>query len=316
MKNHTPYLQIAIGAAMISFSAVFVRLTVVGPIPSAFYRMFFGGFFLLLIAWWRKEDLRIGVANGGYALLSGLFFALDLSFWHQSVVLIGPGLATVLVNLQVFLLGILGILFYRERSTWKFYSAFPLALLGLYFLIGYHWGFLSANYRMGIYQCLIAMLWYTAYILALRRSQNFAGKLPLFTNLAWVSLLSSGFLLIIGEMRDQVFWIPHWQDLFYLLCYGLFAQVFGWLLISRGLPRAKISIAGFLLLLQPALAMIWDILFFKRPTTSWEILGAIIIFVAIYLSLQRTVVRSQQAERDRVTGASPDQTKKITILSR
>jgi drug/metabolite transporter (DMT)-like permease len=42
-------------------------------------------------------------------------------------------------------------------------------------------------------------------------------------------------------------------------------------------------VAGLALLLQPALAFGWDILFFDRPTTMLEYVGAAVVLAAIYL---------------------------------
>ena len=94
------------GAAMISFAPVFVRLTSVPPTSSAFYRTLFGGVMLLAVLHYRGERLWSG-AGAFLALFgAGLFFALDLWAWHRSIWFVGPGLATLLANFQVFCLAL------------------------------------------------------------------------------------------------------------------------------------------------------------------------------------------------------------------
>jgi drug/metabolite transporter (DMT)-like permease len=61
----------------------------------------------------------------------------------------------------------------------------------------------------------------------------------------------------------------------------------GWILISTALPRVQVSLAGLIILLQPSLAFIWDILFFARPTGLAEMLGACLALAAIYLGVTR-----------------------------
>jgi len=61
----------------------------------------------------------------------------------------------------------------------------------------------------------------------------------------------------------------------------------GWILISTALPRVQVSVAGLIILLQPSLAFIWDILFFARPTGALEVMGAGLALTAIYLGLTR-----------------------------
>ena len=58
-----------------------------------------------------------------------------------------------------------------------------------------------------------------------------------------------------------------------------------WVLISSGLPGLAASRAGLLLLLQPTLAFVWDLVLFARPTSPIELLGAVMTLVAIYLGL-------------------------------
>jgi len=84
---------------------------------------------------------------------------------------------------------------------------------------------------------------------------------------------------------NESFVIPDVQSWFALVGYGLFPQVLGWVLISKGLPKIEASRAGLILLLQPTFAFVWDILFFSRATTLLELLGALIALFAIYLGV-------------------------------
>jgi len=86
--------------------------------------------------------------------------------------------------------------------------------------------------------------------------------------------------LVIG---GESFAIPDAQSWFSLVGLGIMGQVLGWVLISKGLPDLNASVVGLVLLVQPSLAFVWDILFFGRPTTSIEIVGALIALGAIYL---------------------------------
>ena len=93
-------LKTTLGAMMISFSAVWVKLAHVTPTVSAFYRVFFGGIFLLAILLARRETLWRGWHCLKLSLLAAIFFALDLYTWHRSIAYVGPGLATILGNFE------------------------------------------------------------------------------------------------------------------------------------------------------------------------------------------------------------------------
>ena len=79
--------------------------------------------------------------------------------------------------------------------------------------------------------------------------------------------------------------IPDLQSLLFLTAYGIICSGIGWYLITKGLPSVSISLAGLSLILQPALAFIWDVLFFEKSVTSLNITGAVITIAAIYLGV-------------------------------
>ena len=67
---------------------------------------------------------------------ASVFFSLDLWFWHRSIVYIGPGLSTLLANLQVFFMMAGGILLLGQRPSALQLVAVPLAVLGLAMIVG------------------------------------------------------------------------------------------------------------------------------------------------------------------------------------
>jgi len=149
------------GAVMISFAAVFVRLADVAPTTSGFYRMLFGSIALLaLIA--VQPRLHRGFARGwlGSTLIAA-FFAADMWFWHRSILFIGPGLATLLANFQVFVLAAIGVLWFRERVGVRFATAIALAAGGLWLLFGQEWSALPPDYRAGVVFGLLTALAYS-----------------------------------------------------------------------------------------------------------------------------------------------------------
>src|SRR5205085_10178093 len=84
------------GACVIGLSPILVRLTQTGPSAAAFWRLAFG------LPWLFLMNRQTGGATGRpsrLALLAGVFFALDLGFWHYSIKYTSVTNATVLSNL-------------------------------------------------------------------------------------------------------------------------------------------------------------------------------------------------------------------------
>lgn len=286
--------QLVLGAVMISFSAVFVKLVHVPPTVSGFYRVFFGGLILLLVLLVRREPLRFKRSAWLMLLLAAAFFALDLFLWHRSILYVGPGVATLLANFQVFVLAAVGVLFLKERLTVPQWLAIVLAMAGLVLLVGADWTHLSPLYHRGVILALLAAACYAGYLLALRSSRTDGSGSSSYAALTVVSFASAAMLAVSLLVEGASFDIPSVQDGFWLVLYGLVPQVLGWVLISNSMSKVSASQVGLVLLLQPACAFIWDGLFFGRHFSGAEIAGAAITLIAIYLGSLRAAKRAKQ----------------------
>ena len=282
-----PPLALALtGAWIISFSAVWVQLATVAPNVSAFYRVFFGFLFLLAACLVRGDLQRIGGRYLAWAGLCGLLFALDLFCWHASIHAVGPGLATILGNFQVFVLAAFGLLFLGERVRLRSLLAIPIALLGLGLIVGVQWQHLSLEYRTGIQLGLITAVCYSGFLLILRKLQAEGPQCSFFFNLMVISGCSAFFLGVHLILARASFIIPDRISWVALLGLGLLSQTVGWTLIANALPRMRATLAGLVLLVQPSFSFIWDVVLFGRPTAPTNWFGVGITLGAIYLGIQ------------------------------
>ncbi len=279
---HHVLASLVIGAFMISFSGVWVKVSHVTPTVSAFYRVFFGGIILLSAALFRREMVWHGGRQLLLSLTCGLFFAVDLVFYHYSVIYVGPGLGTILPNFQVFILAMTGILFFGEKVRLLFLISIPLAVIGLLMIVGIDWRHLDRLNKIGVYFGFGAAVFYAAFLLSLRKLQSDQVGLSFFYVLTMVSLSASVFIALEIFHAGGTFNIPDLQSFFALIALGLFSQTIGWMLIANALPAILASLSGFILLLQPALAFVWDVLFFQRPTSLTNWAGVFIVLFAIY----------------------------------
>lgn len=280
-------IRLLFGAVCISFSAVFVKVLSVPPAVSAFYRLLFGGGFLLLYILATKRLLSKALTGLLAIFLAAAFFAADLWTWHRSIIYVGPGLATILANFQVFFLALAGVLFFGERWRWQLIVAIPMALLGLGMIVGFDWRMLTEQYRTGIWLGLLTAAFYAAFILSLRRTRTDGRQRSAVVDLALVSLFSAALLGIGATAAGDSLALSWSRDLGILLAYALVAQVFGWLLIAHSLAQVPASRVGLILLLQPLLAFVWDVLFFSRSIAPTELTGAVLTLLGIYLGMRK-----------------------------
>ena len=275
--------HILTGALFISFSSVWVAWSQVDPVVSAFYRVFFGALILLLFCRSARVIRRISAKTTAYCILCGLCFAGDLYSWHLSILYVGPGLATILGNFQVFVLTFISVLVFGQKLRLVFLLSLLLAFCGLFLIIGINWESLSDNYRLGVLFGLITALFYALFILTLRKIQGLEPGLSFLYTLLLISVATS---LILGPLvwvSGNSFAIPSYGSLLSLVCLALFSQTIDWAFIARSLPNLLPSLAGLILLLQPALAFLWDVLIFARPTSQLQWGGVIVVLAAIYL---------------------------------
>lgn len=280
-----PVVMVLVGAFMISFSSVWVALADVAPATSAFYRVFFGSVFLGIAALVTGEIKRIRLSSPAPYLFCGLAFALDLLCWHQSIRGVGPGLATILGNFQVFLMAFCGFMLFGEKLTYRFLVSLPLAICGLLLVVGWNWQALPPGYRAGLLFGLLTAIFYTAYLLLLRKIQARRESSTRFIPLLLVSCFSSLFLGADVLFTSATFRLPTLTAALSLMALGLFSQTVGWILIATAMPKIPASLTGLVLLLQPSLSFLWDVLFFSRPTSATSWLGVTVTLAAIYLGL-------------------------------
>jgi len=104
-QHRRALISMLTGAALIGTNGLIVRLAETPPTVSAFWRMLFAGVLLTIYVivkrGWRPLPSRIWL----WALVPAAAFAADLWLWHRSILLVGPGLATLLANAQVLFHG-------------------------------------------------------------------------------------------------------------------------------------------------------------------------------------------------------------------
>ncbi len=282
LNSKNALLMLLAGAVMISFSSVWVKICQVSPISSAFYRVLFGGVILAVVVCYNREFKWHGRGHFLLVLLCAFFFALDLVLYHTSIHYIGPGLGTILPNFQVFILTGFGVLFLKEKIRLRFVLSVPFAFVGLLMIVGIHFDTLEDSYKMGLFLGFSAAFFYAGFLLCLRKLQSTLRTRSSFYVLMLVSLVTAVFLAAEMIRTEETFSIPTLQSLLSLTALGFLSQGVGFVFITNALPRINASISGLILLTQPAMAFVWDVLFFHRPTDLVNWAGVVLTLSAIY----------------------------------
>ena len=286
INNHR--LRLYFGAVLISFSPIFVSLVDVNPTVSAFYRVFIGGIALTLYLLISKKRFDFNRTVWVFLFMASIFFAADLWFWHRSVIYVGPGLGTLLANMQVFIMMMAGIFLYKQIPTKVQLFSVPFAVIGLSMIVGLDWKELKPNYQAGIIFGLLTAICYSSYLISMRQAQQSKTNIIPIREVAAMSLMVSVILAFTAFFENESLIISGINDYLILLMYGIGSHAIGGIMIASALVRVTTTEVGIALLLQPTLSFIWEILFFNRSFTMIESLGVIIVLYSIFLSSNRT----------------------------
>jgi drug/metabolite transporter (DMT)-like permease len=281
-----PLLWLLAGSICISFAPIFIRLADVSPDSAGFYRMLFAALSLFLLLRLKGASLSMHRKTLALLVCSGLFLSLDFMCWHRSIHYVGPGLSTLIANFQVFFTAIFSYLLFNEKISRMFITAVAMALLGLFFITGVNLSALDEGYRLGLLFGIGTAIFYSAYILFLKSAMNHQEVSGISAMLV-VAVTCTGFFSVITPVTGSSFMIPDATSFWALVGVGVLCSTIGWSLISTAIKYTTATITSLFLLLQPALAFVWDVLFFSRPTQGSEVIGVLLILSAIYVGSYR-----------------------------
>ena len=189
------------GAVAIAFSGILYRYAEVSPSTGAFFRCLYALPPLWLLARW--EDRRLGRRSRALqrtAWLAGAFFAVDLILWHHAIEAVGAGLATVLGNMQVVIVGLVAWALLRERPSRGSLVAIPIAITGVVLISGVlEEGAYGDNPALGAVFGLLTAVAYSGFLLTLRSGSGELRRVagPLFdATLASAALTALGGLVL------------------------------------------------------------------------------------------------------------------------
>ena len=277
----------AAGALCIAFSGILVRLADVPPSTAAFYRCAYALPALLVLALWERR--RYGARERGQARLAwlaGLFFAADLILWHHAIAAVGAGLATVLGNVQVVLVGLAAWAVLGERPERRLVGAVPVVFLGIVLISGVlDEDAYGSDPALGVLFGVLTAVAYSAFLLVLRAGtrdvRRPASALFDSTLTCALACLAAGWAL--GELDLVATPEAH----AWLVTLALTSQVLGWLLISAALPRVPAAITSVVITLQPVCSVLLAMALLDEEPSTLQLAGIGVVVGGILLATVR-----------------------------
>jgi drug/metabolite transporter (DMT)-like permease len=274
-----------LGGAAIGCSPIFVRVSEVGPLATAFWRLALA--LLPLLVLYGRETAGPGghkrprtLREHAEVAVPGLFLAADLATWHLSLHLTSVANSTLLVNVAPIFVTLFSWLVLRQRIRSGFLIGLVIALIGIVVLKGGP-GALGAGNIKGDGMAVLAAAFYAGYILLLGRVRKtyatttimvwstvsaaaFTGVLTWFVEPALLPLTMAGWLILVG-----LAWV---------------SQAAGQSLITFALAWLPPTLSSLTLLIQPVVASVLAWLLLKEPLTGAQMAGGAIVLTGIVLA--------------------------------
>lgn len=255
---------------------IFVRLSDVGPVAAAFWRLAIALPFLLVLA--RPGLTRMPPTRGEWValILAGLVFAADLAAWHLGILYTKIANATVFGNLSGLFLPVWGMVVLRQKPRRMQAIALLLAGAGALAMMGGSYDLSIGNLK-GDLLCLLAGILYAAYLIIV---QQVRGRLDSWSVLGVSSVVSAPALLLcalaLGERVMPGNWTP-------LILLALSSQLVGQGLLTYAIGWFSPLVLGVSLLLQPAVAAVLGWLLFGEWLSPVDMIGTAAVAAALVL---------------------------------
>ncbi|MGZ8739298.1 MAG: DMT family transporter, partial [Gaiellaceae bacterium] len=196
---------------------------------------------------------------------------------------VGAGLAAVLGNVQVVLVGLLAWILLGERPHRSSLGAIPIVAIGVILISGVlEQGAYGSNPRLGAIYGVLTGIAYSGFLLTLRQGSKDLRRPagPLFTATLSAALGCAAIGAAVGDLDLA----PSWSAQGWLILLALTSQVVGWLLISTSLPRLPAVVSSVLLTFQPVCSVVLAALIIDESPSALQLGGAALILAGLVIA--------------------------------
>lgn len=276
----------------IGFSGILVRLSEVGPMASAFWRMALA--FPVLGLWHLGERRRPRVAvktrppawSVGL-IAAGLLYAVELALWHWSLNWTSVANATVIANVYPVFVTLAAWLLFRERANRLFLIGLATAVAGMVVLVGDKFTLGLASLT-GDFLAAVTAIFYGGYFLVVARMRTERTTAEIMT---WSAAVASVVLLPLVFLTGENLFPPSLSGWAALLALAVLCQAGAQGAITFALAHLPASLSAVTLLIQPLTAAVMAWLILGEPIGPFQVVGGAILLIGIFVARRGSMRR-------------------------
>ena len=277
---------LALGVAVLSFSmgSTLVKLSHTPGVTVAFWRMLLCTFIWVSILritehrWLRWDDIRA-------ALVPGITFGLNITFFFTGVTKTTVASAEFTGSLTPLLVVPLGALLFKERMRLGALVFGLVSLVGLALVLfnapatgEFSWG--------GVAWIAAATTLWASYLLtsrSLRQGRSVAAIMASITPIATVVILPLGLFVFPGSLTQVT-----WRSVFFIVLLGVLTGTLAHGLTVFAQSHVPIGVISMAQVSQPALAVLWSVLFLGSTVVGIQIVGMALVILGIAMVTVQT----------------------------
>lgn len=250
-----------------------------GDISILVYRFLFGSAAMLLMLLCRRTNMRISWSELGQIALLSVFYIgtgiATLECYHY----LSSGIATALVFTDPIWCAIIGLLFLRDKFSWKLTTSILLATIGVMMMTGVFSEDGTFSWQ-GLLWGLMSGLSYAIYLILVPRMKvrNIPSlKLTFYVFFVGMLLLILFALVVEGRVEP----IMDRSCLINLMLLGLIPTALSNICVTMSLKLVNSTIVAILGAFEPLTAMLVGIFVLGDPWSILSITGALLILLAV-----------------------------------
>src|SRR6201982_174216 len=274
MDSRRSTLQFVVATVILGSLGIFATQAQRDARTIVFYRCLFGaialGIYCLLLGHFRaipKQEFFLACGTGFLTLGNWVFF-------FEGLLRIGVSVATIVYQVQPFIVLVAGAFLFQERLGLTKVLLFLAALFGLILATGIKWNMINTGSLLGVGFALLGATLYAGVVLVGKGLKSVKPEIVTFIQCA-VGVLTLPF--VDPAVLHTSIELRQWG---WLSGLGVIHTALVYALIYRALPNLKSSTIAILTFIYPTSAIFFDFVVNGRLVSPIQFLGFVLIVLA------------------------------------
>lgn len=278
------FTALFMGALAMGISPVFVRFAEIGPFASAFWRVAIA--LPALFIWALMDARRAGVPListlkiNRAIVLTGVFFAGDLFFWHLAIVNTNIANATLLACLAPVWVVLLASTFIGEKIGRGTIPGLMVCLAGAFLLVGSSFR-VNPQQAVGDVYGFVTSIFFGLYFLVVRvaRRSHSAGALIFLS-----TIITAAILLVVTFVSGQSLVPETLKGVSALAALGLISHTGGQGLLAVALGSLSAVFSSLVIFIEAVAAAVFGWIFLNEALSLEQIGGGALILSGVWIA--------------------------------